>query len=219
MMRLSAASFLQQCRRVAFLACASALTVCATACDPSANQATDQADTSLPQPAGQPLNSVSVAGQMVGMDVAALTGDQRATQANVKAFSDDYRRSLKLPDPARSIDHEAARAAVRPLAGVRSSVWMDRSNLIVMVGGAQYRSMETINRVCNALAPLGDTLAVVVNVQNVTAKTSHEADTLSRNCQLPQGERAMLQPRRQIDALDPATRSAFEAEQSGAAGK
>jgi len=42
---------------------------------------------------------------------------------------------------------------------------------------------------------------------------------LSRNCQLPEGERAFLQPRRQIDALDPVTRRAFEAQQGGAAKK
>jgi hypothetical protein len=162
---------------------------------------------------------VAVAGHIASIRVAALTGNQRAEQANVKAFSDDFRKSMRIPDATRPIDHEAARAAVRPLDGVRSSVWMDRSNFIVMVDGAQYRSAATINRVCNALAPLGDTLAVVVNVQNVNAKTSQEADTLSRNCQLPEGERAFLQPKRQIDALDPATRRAFEAQQSGAARK
>lgn len=31
---------------------------------------------------------------------------------------------------------------------------------------------------------------------------------------VPEGGRAMLQPQRQIDALGPATRSAFEAEQA-----
>jgi len=195
----------------------SVLALCATACTQPAEHGS--VDGNPPQQAGQPLNPVAVAGRIASIRVAALTGDQQAVQANAKAFSDDFRRSIKLPDPSRPIDHEAARAAVRPLAGVRSSVWMDRSNLIVMVDGAQYRSEATINRVCNALAPLGDTLAVVVNVQNVNAKTSQEADTLSRNCQLPEGERAFLQPKRQIDALDPATRRAFEAQQSGAAKK
>src|SRR5690348_6306240 len=203
--------------RATMLVGASVLALCATACTQPAQQGS--ADETLPPQAGQPLNPFATAGQIAGADAAALAGDQRAVQANLKAFSDGYRRSIKLPDPARPIDHEAARAAVRSLAGVRSSVWMDRSNLIVMVDGAQYRSEATINRVCNALAPLGDTLAVVVNVQNVNAKTSQEADTLSRNCQLTEGERAFLQPKRQIDALDPATRRAFEAQQSGAARK
>ncbi|HET9818605.1 MAG TPA: hypothetical protein VFP92_05515 [Rhodanobacteraceae bacterium] len=60
---------------------------------------------------------------------------------------------------------------------------------------------------------MGDTLAVVVNVQDVTATTSESVDAVSRNCQLPEGQRAFLQPRRQIEALDPATRRAFKAQQ------
>jgi hypothetical protein len=90
---------------------------------------------------------------------------------------------MHLPDPSRPINHEAARTAVRPLQGVQSSVWIDRSNLLVMVGGGRYRSMATIDRICLALEPLGDTLGVVVNPQDVTATTSEGADTLSRNCQ------------------------------------
>lgn len=174
-----------------------------------------QSDADAPQQAGQPLDPVTVAKHVTAMRIAAVTGDQRAVQSNAQAFADDYRRSMKMPDPARPIDHEAARAAVRPLIGIRSSVWMDRSNLIVMVGGAQYRTMQTVDRVCDALAPLGDTLAVVVNVQDVTATTSEGADTLSRNCQLPEGQRAFLQPNRRIDVLDPATRRAFQAQQDG----
>lgn len=216
MLRLPNANPAQGWRAIMLIG-TSVLALCATACTQQAEQGSVDGDP--PQQAGQPLNAVAVAGHIASMRVAALTGNRQAVQANAKAFSDDFRRSIKLPDPARPIDHEAARAAVRPLAGVRSSVWMDRSNLIVMVDGAQYRSAAMINRVCNALAPLGDTLAVVVNVQNVNAKTSEEADTLSRNCQLPEGQRAFLQPKRQIDALDPATRRAFEAQQSGAARK
>ena len=171
-----------------------------------------QAAAHTPPRAGQPLNPVAVAGRIGATQGAALLGDQRAVQSNVQAFTDDFRRSIKLPD-ARRIDYEAARAAVRPLAGVRSSAWMDQSNLIVMVDGTQYRTMATINHVCNALAPLGDTLGVVVNVQNVAANNSHEADALSRNCQLPEGERAMMQPKRKIDVLDPEVRREFEAQQ------
>lgn len=186
-----------------------------TGCSRSSDDPVIQSDTGAPQQAGQPLDPITVAKHVAATRVAAMTGDQRAVQANMQAFADDYRRSMKMADPARPIDHEAARAAVRPLAGVRSSVWMDRSNLIVMVSGAQYRTMQTIDSVCNALAPLGDTLAVVVNVQDVMATTSEGADTLSRNCQLPEGQRAFLQPNRKIDVLDPATRRAFEAQQSG----
>jgi hypothetical protein len=104
---------------------------------------------------------------------------------------------------------------VRPLQGVQSSVWIDRSNLLVMVGGSQYRNMTTIDRICLALEPLGDTLGVVVNLQDVMATTSAGADTLSRNCQLGAEERALLQPKRQVDVLDPAVRRVFRAQQNG----
>jgi len=187
-------------------------------CSGRANPPNDQTTSSAPQQAGRPLKPFDVAKRVAAVRAAALTGDQRAVRANMQAFSDDFRKSMKLPDSSRPIGHEAARAAVRPLAGVRSSVWIDQSNLIVMVDGAQYRNMGTIDRVCNALAPLGDTLAVVVNLQDVTATTSQGADTLSRNCQLPEGERALMQRNRKIDVLDPATRREFEAEQGGHSG-
>lgn len=60
---------------------------------------------------------------------------------------------------------------------------------------------------------MGDTLAVVVNLQDATAANSDAAATLSRNCQLPEGQPAALQPNRQIDVVDPATRAAFKAQQ------
>jgi hypothetical protein len=97
---------------------------------------------------------------------------------------------------------------------VRSSIWTDRNNLLVMVGGSRYRSMEAVDRVCLALEPFGDTLAVVVNVQDVTAATFEGADTLSRNCQLDEGEKVFLQSKRQVDALDPKLRRVFRAQQA-----
>lgn len=134
-------------------------------------------------------------------------------QGHVEAMHTDMMRSMHLADPSRRIDHEAARAAVRPLQGVRSAVWIDSANLLVMVGGGQYRSMATIDNVCLALEPLGDTLSVVVNLQDVMATTSEGADTLSRNCQLGAGERAMLQQKRRVDVLDPEVRRVFRAQQ------
>lgn len=201
--------------RLMFLAGVVMFVLVGASCSDQVNQPGGRAAASAPQEAGQPLNPLDVAKRVAAVRAARLTGNQRAVQANMQAFNDDFRRSIRLPDPSRPINHEAARAAVRPLAGVRSSVWIDQSNLIVMVNGAQYRNMATIDRVCNALAPLGDTLAVVVNLQDVTATTSQGADTLSRNCQLPEGQRALMQRNRKIDVLDPATRRAFEAEQGG----
>ena len=200
-------------RRTLILVIIGVLAMLDAACSGPVDKMADHSTTGSAQQAGQPLDPVEVVKRIAAVRAAAMTGDQRV-QANMQAFNDDFRRSIKLPDPARPIDHEAARAAVRPLPGIRSSVWIDQSNLIVMVDGAQLRSMQTIDRVCDALAPLGDTLAVVVNVQDVTATSSQGADTLSRNCQLPEGQRALLQRNRKIDVLDPATRRAFEAQQT-----
>jgi hypothetical protein len=166
-----------------------------------------------PQQAGQAVDPLATAGHLVAIDTAALTGDQRAIQAHTHAMQKDMLRAMRVPDASHPIDHEAARAAVRALPGVRSSIWIDRTNLLLMVAGSRYRSMETIDRVCLALEPLGDTLAVVVNLQDVTATTFEGADTLSRNCQLAEGERALLQPKRQVDVLDPELRRAFRAQQ------
>ena len=169
--------------------------------------------TRRPQQAGEPVNPLSTVGHLVAIDAAALTGDQRAIQAHAQNMQRDMLRAMRLPDAARPVDHEAARAAVRPLPGVRSTIWIDRNNLLVMVAGSHYRDMQTIDRVCLALEPLGDTLAVVVNLQDVTATTFEGADTLSRNCQLAEGERALLQPKRQVDVLNPELRRVFRAQQ------
>lgn len=86
---------------------------------------------------------------------------------------------------------------------------------MVMVGDAQHRSMDMIDQVCLALEPLGDALAIVVNVQDVTAKTADDATTLSRNCQLPEGQRVLLQARRQVDVVAPEVREQFKKMQWG----
>ena len=189
------------------------LALCAVACSPSGGHNGTGATADSHQQAGQPMSAANVARHVAAAHAAALIGDPRSAQANAAAIADDLRGSIKVPDAARLVPHEAARAAVRSLAGVRSSVWIDQSNLIVMVDGAQYRTLGMIDHVCDALAPLGDTLGVVVNLQNVAATSSHGADTLSRNCQLPVGQRALTQSKRQIDALDPALRRTFEVQQ------
>jgi hypothetical protein len=169
--------------------------------------------TRRPPQAGRPVDPLATAGHLAAIDAAALTGDQRAVQAHMQGMQKDMMRAMRVPDASRPIDHEAARAAVRPLPGVRSSIWIDRGNLLVMVAGSRYRSMDTIDRICLALEPLGDTLAVVINLQDVTATTFEGADTLSRNCQLAEGERALLQPKRRVDVLDPELRRVFQAQQ------
>lgn len=84
----------------------------------------------------------------------------------------------------RSIDHEAASAAVRPLAGVSSATWLDEANLAVTVAGDANRTLATVDRVCNALAPLGDTRAVTVHLRDATTRVAAQPAPLSRNCGL-----------------------------------
>lgn len=117
-----------------------------------------------------------------------------------------------VPDISRPIDQSAARDLAMKLPGVRSAFWIDGSNLMLMVDGQRRRSMATIDQVCDALKPLGDTLGVVVNVQDITAQHADVATTLSRNCVLPEGERAMLQGKRDVDVVDPELRKAIRKE-------
>ena len=168
------------------------------------------ADAPHPQQAGQPLNPYATAGHVAAARAALSTGNSQAAKEQIDAMAHDFSRSAHIRDPNRSVNHEAARAAVRPLAGVRSAIWLDSDNLAVMVDGQKYRSMDTIDRVCVALEPLGDTLGVVVNLRDATAKNGDEAMTLSRNCQLSEGQRALLQAKRQVDGAAPETREAFK---------
>ena len=161
---------------------------------------------SRPQQAGQPMDPVRTAARFAGIRAAALTGDQQGVERNMHALSEDLRRSMKVPDGSRRIDPERARRAALALPGVRSVSWVDGSNLLVRVDGAGFRSQRTIDDVCVALEPLGDTLAVVVHLQNAAASTSEEMDTLSRNCQLAEGDYALMQRERQMDVLDPEIR-------------
>ena len=175
----------------------------------------EQAATVFPeQPAGQPLNPIVTAAHVAAARVDAMSGDGRGAKAHVEAIAHDAMRSARVPDVTRPIDREAARAAVRPLPGVRSAIWLDAANLAVMVDGAPNRTMATVDRICEAIAPLGDTLALVVHVQDATAKTADGATTLSRNCQLPAGQLAFLQKKREIDVVPADLRRSFKAQQA-----
>lgn len=174
-------------------------------------QATPPEAQRQPQQAGQPMNAAKTAAHIAAARVAALTGDQDAVRRNIEAMSEDMRRAMKLPDATRPIDPEAARNVARGLPGVRSAAWLDRSNLLVRVDRADLHSQQTINEICYQLEPLGDTLAVVVHLQNAAPRSSEEMDTLSRNCQLAPGDRALLQRERQVDALDPQVRARYRA--------
>lgn len=175
-------------------------------CGPSTSDSAER----RPEQAGQPVDPVALAGHIAAARVSAAQGDTTAAETHVRAIANDVLRSARVYDPSRPIDHEAARAAVSPVAGVRSAIWLDHENLVVMVDGQQHRSMAMIDQVCLALEPLGDTLAVVVNLQDATAKNGDEAETLSRNCQLADGQRAFMQRKRQVDVVAPELRKRFK---------
>lgn len=166
-----------------------------------------------PQQAGQPVNPLATARHVAAIEAAAASGNRQAVQQHLQGMSNDMLRSMRVADPSRPIGRESARAVVAKVPGVRSSAWVDGSNLMVLVDGGRYRTTSMIDRLCMAMEPLGDTLAVTVSLQDVTATTSAGADTLSRNCQLPMGEQPLLQSKRQMDVLDPELRKAFEAQQ------
>lgn len=164
-----------------------------------------------PQQAGQPVNSGKVATQIVAIRTAAILGDQKSVEKNMNAMNEDFRKSLKLADPARAVDRELARQAAKKVAGVRSVVWLDRENFFVIVDKNELRSYETIDNICLELEPLGDTLGVVVNLQSGAATNGDELEILSRNCQLQPGERGFLQRERKIDVIDPEIRKIHKA--------
>ena len=164
-----------------------------------------------PQQAGQPMDPVRTAGHMAGARLSAIAGDQAGVQRNMDAMSEDLRRAMKLADASRPIDREAARSIARTMPSVRSANWIDRHNLLVRVDGAQWRSQQTIDDLCVQLEPLGDTLALVVHLQDASATHPDQMDTLSRNCQLPPGDEAMFVTERKVDALDPAMRAQHRA--------
>ena len=164
-----------------------------------------------PQQPGEPLDPLRTAGRFVAMQGAALTGDQRALQSQAQAFGEDIRKSMKMADPTRRINQEAARASARRVPGVRSVNWVDRENLFAIVSRNDQRSYATIDAICAQLEPLGDTLGVIVNLQSAAARNGAELEILSRNCRLRPGERAFAQANRRMDVLAPDDRARYEA--------
>jgi len=122
--------------------------------------------------------------------------------------------STHVPGMFHPIDHEAARVAVRPIAGVRSASWLDASNFVVIVDGAQQRNPAMIDAVCRALETLGDTLGVVVNLQDVGSAQANAAATLSRNCRLPQVQSSFMQANREVSMVAPDWRDTFAGKQA-----
>ena len=168
------------------------LTACTKNDDPPARK---------PQQAGQPMDPVKVAARIAATRAASMTGDQQAVQANMHAMNEDFRKAIKLADPAQRVDRETARAAAKRVPGVRSVAWVDNTHLLAIVSHNEARTYNTIDAICMELEPLGDTLGVVVNLQSGAAISGSELEILSRNCQLAPGDEAMFQTKRQLNAV------------------
>src|SRR3546814_4896643 len=111
---------------------------------------TNTTPTPAPQRAGQPVDPIKTAGHIAAARVAAITSNQEGVHRNMEAMTEDLRRAMKLPDAGRPIDPEAARAAIRTMQGVRSVAWLDRSNLLVRVTGAELERAPVRTPVTNA---------------------------------------------------------------------
>lgn len=184
---------ISEVRRIGFVAVAAiALAGCRETTPP--NQA-------RPEQAGQPLSPLRTAGQLASMRASAMVGDRQGLEDGLMAMHEDFRKAIKLADPARRVNREAARTALRDMEGLASVVWIDHENLFVLVDRNELRSHAMIDAICIRLEPLGDTLGVVVNLQSTAARTGAEQATLSRNCQLQPGDRAFMQRERQVDVV------------------
>jgi len=120
----------------------------------------------------------------VQADPYSLAGQDIPTRAAIADVVSAGRPDAGASSPhatSRSIDREAARAAVRPLAGVRNVFWLDDNDLVVVVDRGQASAVEMIGMVCSVLAPLGDSAAVVVDLQQATSRKA-SAPILSRAC-------------------------------------
>lgn len=169
---------------------------------------------SEPQPQkAEPLDPLRVATRMVAVQAASATGNRDEANRQVDAFQDEVRRAMRLADPARKIDPEAARAVVKSMPGVHSVAWLDSENLLAMVEDDALRSQKMIDAVCLRLEPLGDTLGVIVNLKTRAASRPEERGTLSRNCQLAPGEVAMFQKPHPTYDPPPEIVEAFQASQ------
>jgi hypothetical protein len=159
------------------------------------------------------LNPARVVARMAALEAASVTGNQNEAKRQMSGSQDEVRQAMRLPDPSRRIDPEAARSVVKAMPGVHSVAWLDRENLLAIIDNNGLRNQKTIDAICIQLEPLGDTLGVIVNLKMRAAQRPEERGTLSRNCQLAPGELAFLQRKRKDYDPPPEVAAAFRASQ------
>ncbi|HEY6943357.1 restriction endonuclease [Dokdonella sp.] len=125
------------------------------------------------QSAAPALDPYSLAGEGSAM--------RRAPSEDDAARARDVTGRNSAPAVPRGIDIDAARAAVRPLDGVRDVFWLDDNDLVVVVDRDRVNADGMIGTVCRALAPLGDNASVVVELQWAASKKASEP-LRSRRC-------------------------------------
>lgn len=146
--------------------------------------------TALPMHVGP--DQPSVAHHMGAIRAATAAGDDTAMRAGVDAMNAASRQAMRLVDPGRAVDREAARATVQQLPGVRAAGWIDRTRLLVVTARDDAGAEAMIETVCLRLEPLGDTVGVVVSVQD--GATGGRPRETSRGCRSAPGEQADPQP-------------------------
>lgn len=166
-----------------------------------------------PERAGQPVSGAEFIARTAATAAASAAGQDGIARDQLNAMVDDHRRAIKLADPARAVNREQAREVARGVEGVRSVAWVDAANLYVIVERNAQKTERTIDRICVALEPLGDTLGVVINLQSGEAQTAAELQLLVRNCQLAVGDHAFLHDRRDRNVVPDAIWSQHEANQ------
>lgn len=186
---------------VAFALCCAAVSACNE--QPSTATVVD----AKPERAGQPLNPVDTAARIAAINAAAVAGNQDVVEREFGALHADMMKSVRAPDASRKIAPEAARAIALKHPGVRGAAWVDRQNLLVRISGPEFKTYSMIDSLCKRLEPLGDTLWVTVNLQDVTATSGDAVNTLTQNCQLAPGEHAILEQARNMDVVDPSLRA------------
>lgn len=176
----------------------------------------DAPDEPKPERAGESFSGAEFLARTAVTAAASVTGQDDVVRAQQQAVIDDYRRAIKLADPARAVNREEARLVARRIEGVRSVAWVDTTNLYVIVERNAQRTEATVDRICVALQPLGDTLGVVINLQSGEARNAAELQLLVRNCQLAVGDHAFLHDRRDRNVVPDAIWAQHEANQQRA---